>query len=196
MLLAITVCKPGKRAGLRSRLAAPPRFPIVTVVAIRAAKSERQQEAEQVRGLVAEREMMAVAKAAREQHGNSNALWRFVRENHLRGEMYQAGVTYAEIVRDARIALGLHVPGQPHGPGADSSLDDGQLAARKEFAMMARAAADHVLFNRARINAMIRLTYDEIHPPIAETRMLVTGLYALARHFGLTKEGINEGKPT
>lgn len=194
MLLAVTTCKPGKRSALRPRPAPPMCFPIVTVVAIRTAKSERQREAENVRGLTAEREMMAVAKAAREQHGDSNALWRFVRENHLRVEMYQAGVTYAEIVRNARIALGLHVPGQPQGPGAESSLDEGQLAARKEFTMMARAAADRVLFNRARIDATIRLTYDEIHPPLAETRMLVTGLYALARHFGLTKEGINEGK--
>jgi hypothetical protein len=198
---AVTVCKPGRRVGLTPRIQPASSFPITTVVAIReadrivapSAKGDRRTAQARLQALE-EARAMSVALAARSRHGCSEALGRFVDEQRLRGELYQAGAQYAELVRDARIALGLHVAGQPQGPGAESNLDAAQLAARKEFALMARDSADRVLLNRDRISAMIRLTSDEIYPPRSETRMLRQGLFALARHFGLLKVGINEGR--
>jgi hypothetical protein len=190
----VTICKPGKRAGLTYRPPAVSRFPVVTIVATREAKSERQVAAELLRGAAEERDVKSVALASRAAHGFTDPLGRFVAAQRLRGELDAAGLTYAEIVRDARIAMGLAVPGQPKGPGKNSGLDEDELMARKELALMRRDGADRVLFNRQRIAAMIRLTYDEIYPPSSETRMLRQGLFALARHFGMIKLGINEEK--
>lgn len=188
----VTICRTGKRAGLRYRPPMASPIPIVTVVSMAKGKSARQAAAEVAKGHAAEREAMSVAMEARARHGRADALLRFVDENRLRGELYRAGLAYGQIIHDARIAMGLHVPGQPQRAGV--RLNEAQLAARKDFALMARASADRVLFNRARIEAMVRLTFDELYPPTSETRMLRTGLFALARHFGMIKEGINEGK--
>lgn len=197
---AVTVCKPGKRSAVTQRQPIAPRFPITTVVAMRAAKSERQTAAERIRGEAEERETMSVVLAQKHRDGRRSsirgyALGRFVDDHRLRGALHQAGMEYAELVRDARLAMGLHVPGQPQGAGGNSALDGAQVAARKEFAVQARSAADRALFNRQRIDAMVRLTYDDIDPPASEIRMLKPGLYTLARHFGLLNLGINEGKP-
>lgn len=195
----ITLCKPGKRSALVQRQQQALRFPITTVVSMRAAKSERQIAAERIRGDAEERETMSVVLAQKHRDGRRSsirgyALGRFVDDQRLRGALHQAGMEYAEIVREARLAMGLPVPGQPWGPGGNSELDGYQVAARKDFASMARYSADKALSNRQRIDAMLRLTYDDIDPPAAETRMLKSGLYALARHFGLLNLGINEGK--
>lgn len=197
----VTVCKPGKRSALVKLQPQVMRFPITTVVAMRAAKSERQVAAERIRGNAEERETMSVVLAQKHRDGRRSsirgyALGRFVDDHCLRGALHQAGMEYAEIVREARLAMGLHVPGQPQGPGGNSALDGKELSARKEFATMARAGADRALHNRQRVAAVVRLTYDDIDPPASETRMLKAGLYALARHFGLLNLGINEGKPT
>jgi hypothetical protein len=196
----ITVCKPGKRSAIVHRQPQALRFPITTVVAMRAAKSERQIAAERIRGDAEERETMSVVLAQKHRDGRRSsirgyALGRFVDDHCLRGALHQAGMEYAETVREDRLSLGLPVPGQPWGPGGNSELSGAEVAARRELASMARTSADKALHNRQRIDAMLRLTYDDLDPPASETRMLKSGLYALARHFGLLNLGINEGKP-
>ena len=100
---------------------------------------------------------------------------------------YQAGAHYAEIIRQARNAYGLNVPGWAPSDGAYADLTDEQLRARKDLAMQRKRDADAVL--RAVMPslpaALERACYDQREPSAYDEAMIAHGLVMLAEHFGL-----------
>lgn len=148
--------------------------------------------------LKAAAEMMAVVKAQPHRMGSddfrlSEPLGRFVASHRLRSECYDAGNRYAEIVKEAKSAMGFDVAGWAPGGQGDCALTDAQLQARKDLAVGRRREADDVL---ARLmprlpRVMEKFAYDQIEPSIYDHDLLRDGLVLLADHFGMLDRGIN-----
>lgn len=148
-------------------------------------------------------ETMAVALAQPHRRGSDCReaglpLAQFIAASGLRNEAALAGRRYAEVVRCARRAMGLYVPGLDLEPKPAEPLDLEQQAAVDRGAKMALLAADNVLRIETRAERaprrMVRLCCDELPWDPADERILWEGLRALMYHFGLLDEGINRGR--
>jgi hypothetical protein len=107
---------------------------------------------------------------------------------------YHAGNRYAEIVREAKNALGLTVIAWSPSDGGYMSLTPDEIQARRDLALSRKREADEVL--RAIMprlpGALERLVYDLTEPNPYDEGILAHGLDRLARSMGLKERNINE----
>jgi hypothetical protein len=126
----------------------------------------------------------------------STPLGRLCIARKLRTECYQAGDEYAEVLRQAKAAMGLSVPYSPRGEG-QTALTEDELQAMRDAARIRERKCNAILVGvhprAARVLEM--LCYDQRDICAEETTIAIRGLDALARlAFGLIDEGINRGK--
>ena len=162
--------------GLETRLNAKPYHPeagkIVFTTEARGLASHSPARGRQTPAQIKEaEEIMGVVKAQPHRRGSddprlSEPLGRFVASHNLRSECYDAGNRYAEIVKEAKSAMGFDVAGWAPGGQGDYGLDEAQLQARKELALDRRKRADEVLMRlMPRLpRAMERFAYEQMEP--------------------------------
>lgn len=184
-------------------------FPITTATALKwsfpsravpPAKGDRRPVQERIEAQ--ERaETLSVALMQPHRAGNddpklSTPLGRFCIVQRLRGELYQAGDQYAEVLRQAKAARGFSVPYSPRGEGA-TGLTEGQLQAMRDAAIIREANCNAILIAiHARAARVLEaLCYDQREISVHDEALAAHGLLMLAREaFGLINEGINRGK--
>lgn len=140
---------------------------------------------------------IAVALAQPHRRGSDSerlgtALGRFLaaqRNAALADYGWQAGQRYAEIIKQARNAIGLPVHGWAPSDGGFVELDDDQLRAQNQSAKKNLRDAEAIL--RAVMprlpSVMAKLVYDEIEPFPGDGGILVHGLINLAIKWGFLK---------
>ena len=120
-----------------------------------------------------------------------SVLWRFCanwKPRPLGDHCYQAGVRYAEIVREYKNRMGFNVSGWSPSDRGYEELTDEQLQAKKELAKKRKAEADCVLI--AIIPRAPRVAewacYDEREVSPYDEHLLFNCLMALSDFFKLT----------
>ena len=112
----------------------------------------------------------------------------------LADHLYDAGIRYAEVVREEKQARGFNVVARSYGEAYYSGLTQEQIEARKDLAISRRKAADEVLSPiKVRLpQRMESLVYDELWPSPNDEGVLIAGLVALSRKFGFAPRSIRE----
>jgi hypothetical protein len=107
---------------------------------------------------------------------------------------YQAGIRYAEIVREYKNAMGFDVPGWGPSDNGYLTMTPAQIAARKELAIMRKRGADEVLLAlMPRLpRVMEKLCFDELEPSPYDEALIIDGLVLLARKFGTEPKNIRD----
>lgn len=215
----VTVCPPGKKAGLKLRAAVASPIAFVTQTAL-APPPQRGVEPAPISDTLRTREQRQEAAeradarsvALAQRGGVDDAmlvepLGVFCRRSwpprisdsgsdlnaEHRGKMYSAGRQYAEIVHQHRVLLGLGAGGRTQPEGGQAPLTEAQLRANCELSRIKRDNADAVLsavFSGA-VSAMMRVAVDEQHPTPYQESFLRHCLWALAVSFGLVKQHVD-----
>lgn len=208
---AVTLCAPGKRAGMKLREPTPSPIRIITETALVSppkpsivppAAGDRRPAQERVEA--AERaDAVSVALAQPHRAGSDDPrlafpLGRFCatawRNDHDFGrKMHAAGGSYAGDVRSLKVASGFHVIGSEResmaAPNGDDDLSPEEIQAMRAniFGLrMALKRADELLLNvMPRLpRAMVRLCFDHDEPSPYDHEIIRHGLYRLALHYG------------
>ena len=125
----------------------------------------------------------------------SEPLGRFCAAKRLREECYRAGSQYAEIVRQAKSAMGFRVPGlvpNKEGlPPTDAELERNKIEAFKRLDN-ANCVLVAIMYRLPR--AMEKFVYDQLEPAPNDEDIIRAGLIDLVDHFSLLDRGINRGR--
>ena len=219
--IPVTICKPGKRAGSKAvarAAVASTMLAVSTATAMQWPSATRlpppvpgDRRTAQERVEAAERsEARSVALAQPHRSGSDDPrmafpLWRYCvwtwpSDADHAGQMYSAGVKYADDVRAVCIARGFHVVDSEgdNGGGANSADElspDEIKAARDNIYALERTLerANELLRSvMPRLPAaMVRLCCDHGIPSIYDADTIKSGLYRLGVHYGIVKRGIN-----
>jgi hypothetical protein len=123
-------------------------------------------------------------------------LGRFCQANKLDDALWEAGRQYGEVCRQGKAAKGFATYHAGDIERSGAPLTDAQIGAMNDVAVRRWADAEGVLRQiMGRLpKVMELLCFDEREPSAYDHALLTQGLYQLAKHFGLLKAGINEGK--